>query len=288
VTEKIWCILGPEFGDDAGKKAIVVRALYGLKSAGAAFRNHLADCMIHLGWELCKADQDLWMKPEIRPEDGFKYYAYVLIYVDDILVVHHQAENALKEIDHFFKMKPGSIADPDFYLGAKVRWIVLPNGVVAWSMSSSKYIQSAVQNVREYLNKNSRYSMPKRASIPFTSGFEHDIDVSPELDQAWSSFYQSQVGILRWCVELGRIDIITEVSILASQLALPREGHLEALLHVFAYIEKKHNARVVYDPTYPEINDRDFKECEWKSFYGEVKEAIPPNAPVMRRWPGKP
>ena len=65
VTEKIWCILGPEFGDDAGKKAIVVRALYGLKSAGAAFRNHLADCMRRLGWESCKADQDLWMKPEI-------------------------------------------------------------------------------------------------------------------------------------------------------------------------------------------------------------------------------
>jgi len=72
--------------------------------------------------------------------------------VDDILVVHHQAENALKEIDHFLKMKPGSIADPDFYLGAKVRRIVLPNGVVAWSMSSSKYIQSAARNVQEYLN----------------------------------------------------------------------------------------------------------------------------------------
>ena len=49
VTEKIWTILGPEFGEDAGKKAIIVRALYGLKSAGAAFRNHLADCMDTLG-----------------------------------------------------------------------------------------------------------------------------------------------------------------------------------------------------------------------------------------------
>ena len=40
--EKIWTIIGPEFGADAGKKAIIVRALYGLKSSGAAFRNHLA------------------------------------------------------------------------------------------------------------------------------------------------------------------------------------------------------------------------------------------------------
>ena len=42
VSEKIWTVLGPEFGDDQGKRAIVVRALYGLKSAGASFRNHLA------------------------------------------------------------------------------------------------------------------------------------------------------------------------------------------------------------------------------------------------------
>ena len=92
--------------------------------------------------------------------------------------------------------------------------------------------------MQEYLNKNSRYSMPKHASSQFLSGFEHDIDVSLELDQAWSSFYQSQVGILRWCVKLGQIDIITEVSILASQLALPREGHLEKLLHVLLILKR--------------------------------------------------
>ena len=40
--EKIWTTCGPEFGINAGKKAIIVRALYGLKSAGASFRNHLA------------------------------------------------------------------------------------------------------------------------------------------------------------------------------------------------------------------------------------------------------
>jgi hypothetical protein len=37
VKEKVWTILGPEFGHDSGRSAIIVRALYGLKSAGAAF-----------------------------------------------------------------------------------------------------------------------------------------------------------------------------------------------------------------------------------------------------------
>jgi hypothetical protein len=50
ITEKVWTVLGPEFGNDAEKLALIVRALYGLKSAGAAFRKHLAECMKFLGW----------------------------------------------------------------------------------------------------------------------------------------------------------------------------------------------------------------------------------------------
>jgi peptide subunit release factor 1 (eRF1) len=62
LTEKVWTVLGQEFGDEAGKRALISRALYGLKSSGAAFRNHLAECMKHLGWKTCRADRELWMK----------------------------------------------------------------------------------------------------------------------------------------------------------------------------------------------------------------------------------
>ncbi len=61
--EKIWTTHGSEFGKDTGKKAIIVRALYGLKSAGQAFREHLADFMRSLGYKSCIADPDLWYKP---------------------------------------------------------------------------------------------------------------------------------------------------------------------------------------------------------------------------------
>jgi hypothetical protein len=37
ITEKVWIVLGLEFGTDAGKSAIIVHDLYGLTSAGAAF-----------------------------------------------------------------------------------------------------------------------------------------------------------------------------------------------------------------------------------------------------------
>jgi hypothetical protein len=63
---------------------------------------------------------------------------------------------------------------------------------------------------------------------------------------------------------------------------LLQQGHLDVLFHLFAYLEKKHNAQFVYDPTYPDIDLRVFKQCDWKQFNGEVKEAIPPNAPQPR------
>jgi hypothetical protein len=57
-------------------------------------------------------------------------------------------------------------------------------------------------------------------------GYKPEFDESPELDSIRANFYQSQIGILRWCVELGRVDIITEVSMLSTHLCVPREGHL--------------------------------------------------------------
>lgn len=70
---------------------------------------------------------------------------------------------------------------------------------------------------------------------------------------------------------------------LAAHMAMPREGHLYAVFRVFAYLKKKHNSRLVYDPTYPRINFGEFKANEdWQNFYGDVKEAIPTNAPQAR------
>ena len=59
-SEKYYTVCGPEFGSEfIGKLAIIVRSDYGLKSTGADFRNHIRDCMEHLGHESCTADPDV-------------------------------------------------------------------------------------------------------------------------------------------------------------------------------------------------------------------------------------
>ena len=147
-AEKTWTVLGPEFGKDSGKKALIFRALYGQKSSGASFRNHISDCLRHLGYISCKADANIWMNEVVRPTNGLRYYFYVLTYVADILVMHHDAMTPLNAINHFFKMKPESMGDPGIYLGGKLRICVMANGVECWSLSASKYIQEAVRNIK--------------------------------------------------------------------------------------------------------------------------------------------
>ena len=116
VTEKVWTTLGPEFGKYARKAAVINRALYGLKSVGAAFRRHLARCMEFLGYQSCKVYPDLWFKPEVRPEDRLKYYFYILFYIDDILYIYHNADTMLECLHRSFPLKPG-FGNPDLYLG---------------------------------------------------------------------------------------------------------------------------------------------------------------------------
>ena len=171
-AKAIHTTLGAEFGKDEGRTAIIVQALYGLPSAGASFRNHLADCMWHLGYTSCLVDPDLWYKPMVRPEDNYNYYSYVLLYVDDCLCICHDGKAEIHNVDKFFTMKKGSIGDPDVYLGAKVKRMVMLNGVQAWALSSSssKYAQVAVQNVESYLRDElGGWSLRKQALTPFMS-----------------------------------------------------------------------------------------------------------------------
>ena len=127
VKEKIWTYLRPEHGNDEGKKPIIVRALYGLKSSGASFRAHLCECMSALGYKPFLTDPDIWLKA--HNQDDIDSYSYILCYVDDIMVIHHEARPILDRIDKFMKLKESSVGDPDIYLGAKLKKVHMDNDV---------------------------------------------------------------------------------------------------------------------------------------------------------------
>jgi hypothetical protein len=106
--------------------------------------------------------------------------------------------------------------------------------------------------------------------------------VSPVLGPEQVNYFQSLIGILKWAVELGRVGIHIDVALLSSHLAEPRVGHLEQVFHIFSHLKHHLNSHLVFDSNYIDWDKSSFVEYDWKEFYHEVSEAIPPNAPVPR------
>ena len=279
--ERFYCIAGPEFGSDQGKMYIIERALYGLKSSGAAFRTFLAEHLHDIGFTPSLADPDVWMRPAIKP-NGFKYWEYILCYVDDILAISHDPTRVMKSIQQKFKLKNDAMVEPEIYLGAELSKMHNEYGDLAWSMSSEKYCAALLKNAESILEKRG-LRLPTKVPTPMRHGYKPELDVTAELKAEGVKFYQELIGQLRWAIELGRVDILHEVSIMSSHLAMPREGHLEQIYHLLGYLKAHKKMRICFDGMYPHVDERQFTRYDWEDFYRGVEEAIPPNMPEARR-----
>ena len=72
--EKYFIIAGPEFGPEyEGKRLVIHKSLYGLKTSAACFHEHLSVKLKELGFAPSRADPDLWMK------DCGEHYEYITI-----------------------------------------------------------------------------------------------------------------------------------------------------------------------------------------------------------------
>ncbi len=76
-----------------------------------------------------------------------------------------------------------------------------------------------MKNVEDHLAKSGE-KFPYKAPTPLLSGYCPEIDVSSKLGKAEASYFHSLVGVLRWTVELGWVDIDVEVLMMSSHLGL--------------------------------------------------------------------
>ena len=103
----MWTVLGLELDNDASKTVVIITALCSLKSAGATFMSHLASCMQFMDHLPFWTDPDLWMRPEIHPEDRVQYLSCLLCYFDDILCIYHYSDIVLLCLHRSFLLKLG-------------------------------------------------------------------------------------------------------------------------------------------------------------------------------------
>ena len=298
--EQVHVTVGPElFGQDkAGRTAIIVRALYGLKSAGNAWREYFATfIMSELDFDPTTADPDVYRRPEVD-NDGKEYYAYLIIYVDDVLCIHHDPKQVMDVIGETFRLKNGIDTNPSNYLGADIRsWTYeRQDGTEGqcWAIGSQSYLKEALRICEARMQEHGlSYSSSRRKGkdTPFrTQDYRPELDATDFCDKALANLYQQLIGILRWVCELGRMDILHEVSLLSQYLAQPRIGHLQEAINIFFYLKHHSRSWVVLDPSTFEVDwqpkenepSPDERALALKAIYPDASDELPHNMPPPR------
>lgn len=283
-TEKLYTIAGKEFGpDEEGKIMIIRRALYGLKSSGAAYRAHFAATLTELNFVSCKADPDVWMRPATK-DDGTAYYEYILTYVDDCLVVSHQPQSIVDVMQNEYKYRLKDVGPPTRYLGAEIGKYKFEDGNVAWYMSAQQYLKQAITEVEiKWGPLNKLFGNRQSLDVPIPAGTHPELDTSKFLDDDNMQLYQSYIGILRWAAELGRVDLAHAAGVMARFSAAPREGHMTEVLRIMAYTKKHIESKLVFDPMSRDFDDIEWTSHDWKTFYPDVYgETLPLGRPQER------
>ena len=148
-SELLWTEAGPEFGSDQGKVMILAKAVYGLKSAGNAWRQTLMSTLQDMNYVPSKADENLYQREAVG-ENGEVYYEWLLVYVDDLMCISEKPEETMNEIKKTYDLKD-TVKTPDRYLGADIGTWQLPDGREIWAMGSKEYVKNAVKQVKEIL-----------------------------------------------------------------------------------------------------------------------------------------
>lgn len=204
----------------------------------------------------------------------------LLVYVNDIVCVSFDPMTTMKSIESTFKLKDDKIEPPDLYLGALLQEKVV-DGIKCWTMLSQKYVRSAIKNVEEVLGKRGE-KLPTKCLIPITSNYRLQANISTGLSAEGVTYYQELIGILQWAYELGRVNILAEVSFLSQHLALPQEGHLNQVFHTFDYLKRNSKRTIAFDPRHPDISENRFVEHDWYDFYWDAVEPVPEDLPRPR------
>jgi hypothetical protein len=218
----------------------------------------------------------------------FEYYEYMLVYVDDILVCSHNPKPVMEGIKRRFELKGNKYGEPTDFLGAQLKKRVATDpetgmSLECWSMSSTVYVNAAVRNVEERLSKGDLPILKLAKGLtPLPDKYRPEVDSSEVLSADLVTYYQELIGILRWAVEIGRADILLEVSMMSSQLASPRIGHLKAVLNIFSYLKRVPKKTLCFNPVYHLGDEKRFKKYDWTDFYENVKEPIPGDMPPPR------
>jgi hypothetical protein len=112
--------------------------------------------------------------------------------------------------------QPESIHEPDINLvGANLEKVQLPDCKVEWSMGCKMYVKNAIKVVEVLITEDdpeAKLKSTARNPFPFPSGNKPELNVTPKLNNKLGLRFIQLIGILRWAIEFGCLDVFVEVS----------------------------------------------------------------------------
>ena len=147
------------------------------------------------------------------------------------------AQEDMLNLNHFYLLKKG-FGPPDIYLRANVDKSQLEGRRTFKFMTCVGYLSVAINKVDLILacNKSGLNSF-RNGHSPYPSSCRPELYVTNDLDAELIKRFQHLIGVLRWSIELGRINTMTEVKRLSQHLCSPREGHINAFYKIFSYLQ---------------------------------------------------
>ena len=125
--------------------------------------------------------------------------------MDDVLHLHHDTETFMKFLSEVYRLKDGSVGEPDRYLGANIEEVRLDDGSVAWSMTSRDYVTNEIQNLEDMLARDGDQPLKifgkTAGESPFPLNYRPKLYVSTVSDDTLTSRYLQLVGVLRWAIK---------------------------------------------------------------------------------------
>ncbi len=293
-TIPVWVRLSEEFTVfdkliKPGTPASIEQAQYGLPIGANRWHAHLSDTLLSMGFKPTHFDPDVWIK-----KNGKDHYDYLGTHTDDIMCVSNRAQEIMEGLQRTYTIK--KVAPPEHHLGCDYK----QGDDGTWSIGTETYVREALKRIKIILGHEDKIvegnDKPQdclgKEGNPMKEKYKPEVENTPVLDLDGKRKYQQLIGIAQWLITCGRMDLCFAMASLSWFSAMPREGHLKAVIDIFKYLNGLPAKWIKFDPTehkppapldIPKGGGLEVMEGkhDWHQQYPDAQEDLDPRLPEL-------
>ena len=131
--------------------------------------------------------------------------------------------------------------------------------------------QEIYQEIKGDIYKTFGTEPSKGLKTPLEKNDHPQLDTSDILEGQQVNHYLTMEGQLQWVITLGRFDIQAQVITMSRFRAQPRQGHLERLKRIYAYVIRTKDHATRFRTTQPDYSYLPDQTYDWAhTVYGHV------------------